>query len=194
MARDNPTWGQSRMTNELLRKLGLRVSPRTVHRYVPKGLDLGPGNRVPSQRWRTFLLNHAHALIVNGVSGVQTWSLRIRRRLPWWRGHPIASEGPGSSQTDAICLSLLHETVSVPTAGSPDTVDVISVDERGPPNGRPPCTHDPSTTVRATPADTCDPHRAIAALCWWNGASPHAWSAEPLSKDGIQVIPWRRAA
>jgi putative transposase len=30
MARENPTWGQERIANELLLKLGLRVSPRTV--------------------------------------------------------------------------------------------------------------------------------------------------------------------
>jgi hypothetical protein len=29
MARENPTWGQERIANELLLKLGLRVSPRT---------------------------------------------------------------------------------------------------------------------------------------------------------------------
>ncbi len=30
MARENPTWGEERVANELLLKLGLRVSPRTV--------------------------------------------------------------------------------------------------------------------------------------------------------------------
>src|SRR5215510_10785900 len=30
MARDNPTWGQERIANERLLKLGLQVSPRTV--------------------------------------------------------------------------------------------------------------------------------------------------------------------
>ena len=32
MARENPTWGQERIANELLLKLGLRVSPRTVRK------------------------------------------------------------------------------------------------------------------------------------------------------------------
>src|SRR5918996_3272623 len=53
MARDNPTWGQERIANELLLKLGLQVSPRTVRRYMPKRLDRGPGHRVTSQRWST---------------------------------------------------------------------------------------------------------------------------------------------
>jgi putative transposase len=62
MTRENPTWGQERIANELLLKLGLRVSPRTVRKYMPKRLDRGPGKRVPSQRWRTFVRNHAKGL------------------------------------------------------------------------------------------------------------------------------------
>ena len=36
MARDNASWGEERIANELLLKLGLRVSPRTVRKYMPK--------------------------------------------------------------------------------------------------------------------------------------------------------------
>ncbi len=36
MARENPAWGQERIANELLLKLGLRVSPRTVAKYLPR--------------------------------------------------------------------------------------------------------------------------------------------------------------
>jgi putative transposase len=36
MANENHLWGQERMANELLLKLGIRVSPRTVRRYLPK--------------------------------------------------------------------------------------------------------------------------------------------------------------
>jgi transposase InsO family protein len=63
MARDNPTWGQERIANELLLKLGLRVSPRTVRTYMSKHLDWGPGSRVPSQRWRAFMRNHAKRIV-----------------------------------------------------------------------------------------------------------------------------------
>jgi hypothetical protein len=35
MVRENPTWGQERIANELRLKLGLRVSPRTVRKYGP---------------------------------------------------------------------------------------------------------------------------------------------------------------
>ena len=41
MARENPAWGEERIANELLVKLGIRVSPRTIRKYVPKQ----PGGR-----------------------------------------------------------------------------------------------------------------------------------------------------
>jgi putative transposase len=36
MSHENPSWGQERIANELRLKLGLRVSPRTVRKYLPK--------------------------------------------------------------------------------------------------------------------------------------------------------------
>jgi len=34
MANENPTWGQERIASELLLKVGLRASPRTVRRLA----------------------------------------------------------------------------------------------------------------------------------------------------------------
>ena len=56
----NPTWGEERIADELLIKLGIRVSPRTVRRYIPE--SPGPRNGVSSQRWMTFVRNHAQAI------------------------------------------------------------------------------------------------------------------------------------
>ena len=44
MARANPTWGEERIASELLVKLGLAVSPRTVGRYT-RGLRPRHGGR-----------------------------------------------------------------------------------------------------------------------------------------------------
>jgi putative transposase len=63
IARDNPTWGQERIANELLLKLGLRVSPRTVCKYMSKRRHPRPGTRVQSQRWSTFVRNHSQAIV-----------------------------------------------------------------------------------------------------------------------------------
>jgi putative transposase len=63
MAWDNPTWGEERIANELSLKLGLRVSPRTVRKYLPTRLDHGRHHRLSSQHWRTFVRNHAQAIV-----------------------------------------------------------------------------------------------------------------------------------
>jgi putative transposase len=63
MAGENPSWGEERIANELLLKLGLRVSPRTIRKYLPK-LPAAPGGSPRrDQRWSTFLKNHADAMI-----------------------------------------------------------------------------------------------------------------------------------
>jgi len=53
-------WGEERIANALLLKLGLRVSPRTVRKYMPKR---PPGRPRGDQRWSTFLRNHAKAIV-----------------------------------------------------------------------------------------------------------------------------------
>jgi hypothetical protein len=63
MALENPTWGQKRIANELLLKLGLKVSPRTVRKYMPDHCVGSPGRRRQSQRWSTFVHNHAKGII-----------------------------------------------------------------------------------------------------------------------------------
>src|SRR5262252_5378432 len=77
MARENPTWGEERIANELLLKLGLRVSPRTVRKYMPKGVDHGRGKRATSQRWRTFVRNHAQAIVACDFCVVVTATFRL---------------------------------------------------------------------------------------------------------------------
>lgn len=60
MAAENPLWGEERIANELLVNLGIRVSPRTVGKYMPKR---PPGQPRGDQRWSTFLKNHAKAIL-----------------------------------------------------------------------------------------------------------------------------------
>ena len=75
MAQENLTWGEERIAAELLLKLGIRVSPRTVRRYMP--IDAGSGKRVPSQRWMTFVRNHAQAILASDFFIVVTARFRI---------------------------------------------------------------------------------------------------------------------
>jgi putative transposase len=77
MASDNPTWGQERIANELLLKLGLRVSPRTVRKYMPKRPNPGPGKRVQSQRWSIFVRNRARNIVACDFCVVVTATFRL---------------------------------------------------------------------------------------------------------------------
>ena len=61
MANENPTWGVERVAAELQLKLGIRVSPRTVRRYMPD--DTGSQRGLSSQRWTTFVRNHAQGIL-----------------------------------------------------------------------------------------------------------------------------------
>ena len=60
MAIDNPLWGEERIANELLVKLGRGVSPRTVRKYMPKRPDGQPRG---GQRWSSFLRNQAKGVL-----------------------------------------------------------------------------------------------------------------------------------
>src|ERR1700732_4719119 len=60
MASENPLWGEERIANELLVKLGICVSPRTVGKYMPKRPEGQPRG---DQRWSTFLQNHAKSIL-----------------------------------------------------------------------------------------------------------------------------------
>jgi putative transposase len=77
MARDNPSWGEDRIANELLFKLGLRVSPRTVRKYLPRHLDRGGSHGISLQRWRTFVRNHAQGIVACDFCVVVTVTFRL---------------------------------------------------------------------------------------------------------------------
>ena len=61
MAADNPTWGEKRIANELKLKLSIRVSPRTVGKYLRRDAPVRTPD--PKQRWLTFIHNHAKAIV-----------------------------------------------------------------------------------------------------------------------------------
>jgi hypothetical protein len=74
MTVSNPAWGKERIANELLLKLGIRVSPRTVRKYMPKR----PGARpLGDQRWSTFIRNHAAAILACDFCVVVTAPFRL---------------------------------------------------------------------------------------------------------------------
>ena len=69
MSIQNPRWGAERVRGELL-KLGIRVSKRTVQKYMPR-----PRGRGDGQRWSTFLKNH----VTWACDFVQTYDFAFRQ-------------------------------------------------------------------------------------------------------------------
>jgi transposase InsO family protein len=74
MNRENPTWGEERIANELSLKLGIAVSPRTIRKYLD---SFGPHGTAGNQRWATFVQNHAHAIVACDFLISVTASFRI---------------------------------------------------------------------------------------------------------------------
>ena len=85
MATDNPLWGEEPIANELRLKLGIRVSPRTVRKYMPKRPADQPRG---DQRWGTCLRNHAKAILacdffvtVTATFRLLDWAAHVTRKL-----------------------------------------------------------------------------------------------------------------
>jgi transposase InsO family protein len=76
MAAENPIWGEARIADELRLKLGLRVSPRTVGKYLSDGR--GPRRTPdPKQRWATFVWDHAKGIVACDFFFVVTATFRV---------------------------------------------------------------------------------------------------------------------
>jgi putative transposase len=60
IANENPSWGEEQIANALLLKIGIRVSPRTVNKYLPRRPRGRPRGDL---RWATFPRLHAHGII-----------------------------------------------------------------------------------------------------------------------------------
>jgi transposase InsO family protein len=95
MSKENPLWGAPRIHGELL-KLGFEIAESTVSKYMIR--HRGP----PSQTWRTFLRNHADAIVAIDLCLVPTLTFERlfaflvvghgRRQLLWFAvtRHPTA--------------------------------------------------------------------------------------------------------
>jgi transposase InsO family protein len=73
IATECPTWSPRRIRDEARLKLGVKVAEATVRKYL--GLDRGRP-RDPSQRWMTFLRNHADQLVAMDLFTVCTAGFR----------------------------------------------------------------------------------------------------------------------
>jgi hypothetical protein len=109
MGSENPTWGEERIANELLLKLGIQVSPRTVRKYLH---SRPPGQPRGDLRWSTFLRLHAEGIIACDFAVVVTATFRMlylfvviehrSRRLIHF------SHGPSNIRLDAAAITRSH--------------------------------------------------------------------------------------
>src|SRR5450631_3479670 len=74
MANENPSWGEERIANELVLKLGIQVSPRTVRKYLPRRSPYRPKGDL---RWSTFLRLHAQGIIASDFLVAVTATFRL---------------------------------------------------------------------------------------------------------------------
>src|SRR5215467_4294894 len=61
MAAENPTWGEERIANQLNLKLTIRISPRTVGKYLRRQSPARTPD--PKQRWLSFVRHHAKVMV-----------------------------------------------------------------------------------------------------------------------------------
>src|SRR5712672_4523141 len=74
IANENPSWGEERIANELLLKIGIRMSPRTVNKYLPRRPRGQPKGDL---LWSTFLRLHAQGIIACDFLVVVTATFRM---------------------------------------------------------------------------------------------------------------------
>ncbi len=141
MAAANRTWGEERIADELLIKLGIRVSPRTVRRYMP---SRPPRPRQGTQAWSTFVRNHARAMLASDFCVIVTATFRViylfvvlevgTRRILHWNvtEHPTADWT--GQQFRMIVLGdeghrfVIHDRDTIYSAGVDRTLEAMGLE------------------------------------------------------------------
>jgi hypothetical protein len=72
ISRDNPSWGEDRIADELELKLGIAHSPSTIRKYMWRGRQ-----PKPTQTWRRFIQSHSKEICACDFLTQHTIGLRI---------------------------------------------------------------------------------------------------------------------
>jgi hypothetical protein len=199
MARENLTWGQQRIANELLLKLGLRVSPRTVRKYMPHNCGGGLGQHGPSQRWSTFIRNHArglmcgdgHAKLVRGMCLVFAHTIRL---VQWQRErcHRPAS-GP-AAPLHRVAVAHCGGTGALGTVQPLHRASCLRGVERGPPARARSRQPHSLPVVHTLPVVRGDVRGVPVESCWRSITSFQRYGVQAPITGAIWSAPLQRAA
>src|SRR5262249_39758610 len=132
-------WGEERIAAELLVKVGIHVSPRTVGRYMPRRTP--PRTRIGSETWSTFVRNHAKSVLACDFFVAITVTFRIvyvfvvlevgTRRIVHWNmtDHPTAD---WTAQQFRMIISgdqghryVIHDRDSIYSEGADRTLEAV---------------------------------------------------------------------
>jgi putative transposase len=196
IARENPTWGQEHIANELKLKLGIRVSPRTVGKYLAQCPRRNPD---PSQRWLTFVRNHAQGMVACDFFVVVTARFCIlhvfvlmelgRRRILYvnvtdhpsaeWTSQQLREALPG----DHSFRLLIHDR---------DSIFSLELDKAVCRHGRPHIADASPITPSQCPMRTCGRNHPAGVPGFFHPVGPAASqaSSQPL---GTALQPWPRS-
>ncbi len=75
MSSENPTWGEDRIALELRLKLGIRVAPSTVRRYLVRPVS------PQSSSWSRFVSSHASQMFALDFTTQYLWNYSVRHVL-----------------------------------------------------------------------------------------------------------------
>jgi putative transposase len=132
--------GEERIAAELLLKLGIQISPRTVRRYMP---PRPPRERVGTQAWSTFIRNHARSVLACDFFVAVTATFRLlyvfvvlevgTRRILHWNvtAHPTAE---WTAQQFRMILAgdqphrfVIHDRDTIYSAGVDATLEAMGL-------------------------------------------------------------------
>jgi hypothetical protein len=170
MARDKITWGQKRMDNELLLKLGLRVSPRTVRKYLPSDGVGDPSRRCHSQRGSTFSRNHAKGLVITDITAevarrTKAMLARIKRLIQrLTHRDPQRALSPIKTYNKLVVFRL-DDSSRKPGVASLNRADHMKCVKRSPPEKGLPRNPEPISAAPAVPAARVKVRSVIPVCC-----------------------------
>src|SRR5262245_18810429 len=111
MATNNPTWGEERIAHELLLKIGIRISPRTIRRYIPKPprATRRPGPTLADSRAEPHQSHHRRRLLYRCDGNVPV-GLRVRDHGTRYETHPaLYRYSTSDCRVDASTVSRVRE-------------------------------------------------------------------------------------